>query len=195
MASEQGRLRAEVEGLQLAQEEALAAAEEIETLHEEQQATNEELETVNEELQATIEELQATVSEFHVRTSELEDMANMREAQQQSIESERGRLAAVLAIMDEAVLVMDTRGMVVLTNTAYDQLFPPEAADSLMDEHGRPLPEAEWPQNRLAQGETFTLPFMLQSANGAPRRLNASAQSVFGNNGEQWNVLVIRELT
>ena len=61
MASEQGRLRGEVEVLQLAQEEALAAAEEIETLHEEQQATNEELETVNEELQATIEELQATV--------------------------------------------------------------------------------------------------------------------------------------
>jgi two-component system, chemotaxis family, CheB/CheR fusion protein len=72
MASEQARLRTEVEILQVAHEEAQAAAEEIETLNEEQQATNEELETVNEELQATIEELQATIGELQAANQELE---------------------------------------------------------------------------------------------------------------------------
>lgn len=193
MASEQGRLRAEVEGLQLAQEEALAAAEEIETLHEEQQATNEELETVNEELQATIEELQATVAEFHARTSELEEMAKTLEAQRQVVASERGRLAAVLAMMEDAVLVVDTHGAIVLTNPAYDESFGPTTAFALVDEDGKPLPEPDWPQRRLTRGEPFIQTFWLQTEDRARRQMEASARPVLGDDGEQWNTLVIRD--
>jgi two-component system CheB/CheR fusion protein len=195
MASEQGRLRAEVEVLQLAQEEALAAAEEIETLHEEQQATNEELETVNEELQATIEELQATVAELHARTSELEEMASRLEGQRQDADTERSRLAAVLANMGDAVLVVDAHGGVVLTNTAYDRLFGGTTEFAPEDERGQPLPAEIWPVQRAAQGEVFTLAFTLPDPEGTRRWFESSSQPVRGAEGEHWGVLVIRDIT
>jgi two-component system, chemotaxis family, CheB/CheR fusion protein len=195
MAIEQGRLRGEVEVLQLAQEEALAAAEEIETLHEEQQATNEELETVNEELQATIEELQATVAELHARTGELEEMANRLEGQRQAVETERSRLAAILANMGDAVLVIDAQGEVVLTNTAYDRLFGAGAEFAPEDESGQPLPAEVWPVRRAAQGEAFTLAFTMPDADGTRRWFESSSQPVHGRDGEHWGVLVIRDIT
>jgi len=195
MANEQGRLRAELEVLQIAQEEALAAAEEIETLNEEQQATNEELETVNEELQATIEELQATVAELHARTGDLEDMASKVAVQQQVIESERAGLGAVLANLDDAVLIVDAGGELVLGNAVYDQLFGPAVELSLEDDAGQVLPEADWPQRRLSRGEAFTMSFSIPAPGGARRRrFEANGQPVLGANGQGWHVLVIHAL-
>ena len=195
MASEQGRLRSDVEALQLAQEEALAAAEEIETLHEEQQATNEELETVNEELQATIEELQTTVSELHARTGELEEMASRLEAQRQATETERARLAAILANMGDAVLVLDPQGDAVLTNTAYERLFGTTAEFTPQDERGQPLPAEVWPQRRAAQGEAFTVAFTLPGPDGVRYWFECGSQPVRGRDGEHWGVLVFRDIT
>lgn len=195
MASEQGRLRSEVEVLQLAQEEALAAAEEIETLHEEQQATNEELETVNDELQATIEELQATVAELHARTSELEEMANRLEGQRQAVDTERSRLEAVLANMGDAVLVVDAQGEVVLTNAAYDRLFGGATEFAPEDERGQSLPVDVWPVRRAAAGEIFTLAFTLPGRDGTRRWFESSSQPARGSDGEHWGVLVIRDIT
>ncbi len=195
MASEQGRLRGEVEVLQLAQEEALAAAEEIETLHEEQQATNEELETVNEELQATIEELQATVAELQARTTDLEEMARVLEGQQQAIETERARLAAILSNMGDAVLVVDAQGAMILTNMAYDELFGTAVDFVPEDESGKPLPVEVWPVTRAAAGESFTLSFTLTGPDRARRWFESRAQPVPGNDGQPWGVLVIRDIT
>ncbi|MFN8592592.1 MAG: CheR family methyltransferase [Thermomicrobiales bacterium] len=195
MASEQGRLRAEVEVLQLAQEEALAAAEEIETLHEEQQATNEELETVNEELQATIEELQTTVAELHARTSDLEEMAATLESQRQAIDTERTRLSAILENMGDAVLVLDPQGQIVLTNSAYDRLFGQTADFTPEDESGALLPEGIWPQQRAARGDVFTLAFTLPGPDGTRRWFESRTQPVQGSSGEHWGVMVIRDIT
>jgi two-component system CheB/CheR fusion protein len=100
LANQIAVLRAEHEDLQVANEEAQAAAEEIETLNEELQATNEELETLNEELQATVEELSATNDELQARTVELSDLAG-------AYETERQRLEEVLQQAPSGMIVMD----------------------------------------------------------------------------------------
>jgi two-component system CheB/CheR fusion protein len=181
-------LRSQNEELLIANEEAQAAMEEVETLSEEQQAANEELETLNEELQATIEELNTTNDDLESRGVELEQVSV-------ALESERSRLAAVLASMGDGVLVVDTMGRTVLTNTTFDEMFGEVGAQFVPeDDQGRPLPRATWPQRRATNGETFNLEFMVTSADGTRRRFEASGRPV-DHDGHEIAVVVIRDIT
>lgn len=195
MASEQGRLHAANQELQVATEEAQAATEEIETLNEELQATNEELETLNEELQATVEELTTTNDELQSRTVELHQLTASIEAQRQAGEAERDRLAAILSNMGDAVLVLDSSSGVVLSNAAYQRLFGTTADFVPESEQGEPLPLAERPQQLAARGETFTLQFTLPDADERRRWFEAKSQPIPGTDGEQWSVIVLRDIT
>ncbi len=110
MAAELGRLRAENEQLQLANEEAQAASEEIETLNEEQQAANEELETLNEELQSTNEELNTSNSELEARTIQLEALALTLEERRR--ESDEWFRAILEEASDYAIFTTDAANLI-----------------------------------------------------------------------------------
>jgi two-component system CheB/CheR fusion protein len=188
MASEVTKLQAENEELLVANEEAQAAAEEIETLNEELQATNEELETLNEELQATVEELAATNDELQARTVESLEIAAAREA-------DRQRLEAVLGALGDAVLLVDSAGEPVLSNSAYDRAFGD--ATKFMPEAnvGERLPESTWPQRRAARGESFTESFTMKSDDGSRRWFEANGQPFLLNGAQEGGVVAIRDVT
>jgi two-component system, chemotaxis family, CheB/CheR fusion protein len=165
LASANAELYSANEELLVGHEEAEAAMEEVETLNEELQATNEEQETLNEELQATVEELNTTNDDLQARSSELQELAG-------SLEEERSQLRAVLAVMREALLVLNENGNVVLTNPAYDSLFGPGGLSSkaLTDEQGTAIPPDGTPLARAERGEQFTMRFTLADGeNGAHR--------------------------
>jgi two-component system CheB/CheR fusion protein len=177
-------------------EEVQAAAEEVETLNEELQATNEELETLNEELQATVDELNATNDDLEARGTELQDLAREDEAQRRVAETERGRLAAILVSMSDAVLVVDDAGQPVLSNEAYTQVFgDASVSPPFADEDGRPLPSDALPSLRAARGETFTAVYTLAAADGARRWFEASGHPITADELPQGGVVVIRDIT
>jgi two-component system CheB/CheR fusion protein len=181
-------LRSQNEELLLANEEAQAAMEEVETLSEEQQASNEELETLNEELQATIEELNTTNDDLEARGVELEQASV-------SLESERSRLAAILASIGDGVLVVDSAGRTVLTNAAFDQQFGEVGADFVPeDEQGRPLPRDARPRWRAAKRETFRSEFTVIGPDGSRRWFEANARPL-DHDGHQSGVIVFRDIT
>ena len=177
-------------------EEVQAAWEEVETLNEELQATNEELETLNEELQATVEELNATNDDLAARSIELQDLAQAREEQRRTSETERARLAAILGSMGDAVLLVDNSGAVVLTNAAYDRLFGADAESlHLEDDEGRPLLPEESLAQRAARGEPFSIAFTLSGQDGARRWYEANGSPVQTNDAHYGVVVIIRDVT
>jgi PAS domain S-box-containing protein len=100
-------MQASYEEALLSTEEAQASTEEVETLNEELQAANEELETLNEELQATIEELNTTNDDLLARSAELQELARIREEEQQKIsEASRRRLQDILTQAPSMIAVL-----------------------------------------------------------------------------------------
>ena len=181
-------LRSQTAELLIANEESQATMEEIETLSEEQQASNEELETLNEELQATIEELNTTNDDLEARGVELEQAAA-------TLEAERARLEAVLASLAEGVLVVGRSGQPIMTNAAFDEMFPDIGADFVAaDVEGRPLPPSASPVRRTARGDTFSLDFTVEAADGTLRWFEANARPI-DHGGHGGGVLVIRDAT
>lgn len=171
----------------LGTEEAQAATEEVETLNEELQATNEELETLNEELQATIEELNTTNDDLNERGLELQGMSR-------GSEQARDRLEAILSSMGDAVLVVDSTGAPVLTNTTYDQLFSSGA--TLLDAQGQPLAPEHTPLGRAARGEHFIMEFTLNGADGSQRWFEANGQPITDSKATlTGGVVTIRDIT
>jgi len=171
-------------------EESQAAVEEIETLAEEQQASNEELETLNEELQSTVEELNTTNEDLEARGVELQLSAT-------ALASERGRLAAVLSGMADAVLVIDQHGRTVLTNAAFDTIFGSQGASFVPhDDAGRPLPPEEAPQRRAARGEQFSMQFTwTEPGADSPRWFEATTQPANREHQDGGGVMVIRDIS
>jgi two-component system CheB/CheR fusion protein len=178
-------LRSTNEELLLAHEEVQASAEEIETLNEELQASNEELETLNEELQASLEELHTANTDLESRGEELQAMARTVMSERELSESERARLAATLAAMDDAVVMVDEHGEAKVSNLAYDRLFSGLQGAFPADEGGTPimLSEAQL-RRRAAAGDRFQLRFTLAEgdgrrwyeASGAPLGMDGSAR-------------------
>jgi two-component system CheB/CheR fusion protein len=187
-------LRTTNEELVVANEEVQAATEEVETLNEELQATNEELETLNEELQATVEELNTTNDDLEARSTELTDTAASLAEQRQRSELERERVTLILDGMGEAVLVVDHEGRAVGTNRVFVEGFGQDERGLVPEDGaGAALPDAEWPQARVARGETFSMSFTrLDPATGERRWYEASGR---GTGGELGGVIVIRDIT
>jgi two-component system CheB/CheR fusion protein len=197
-------LRARLDDFVQTSAEAQAATEEAETLNEEMQATNEELETLNEELQATVEELHTSNTDLAARGDELQSLAASLETQQQQITRDKAQLEAILTSLADAVLVVRPDGTPRLSNAAYQQMFGGDAAGGpvggdpavLADEHGQPLPPGATPQARAARGETFRMTFTLTKPAEAERCwLEALGQPVHGDDGHEWGVVVIRDIT
>jgi two-component system CheB/CheR fusion protein len=109
--------------LQTAYDELQATVEELETTNEELQSTNEELETTNEELQSTNEELETMNEELQSTNEELETMND--ELRDRTDETVRANtfLAAVLASMQQAVVVIDRDLRVLAWNDQATELW------------------------------------------------------------------------
>ncbi len=181
-------LAGENEEYAIISEEAQAATEEVETLNEEMQATNEELETLNEELQSTVEELHATNEDLESRTFELQDLAL-------ASEEKRVHIEAILAGIGDAVVVVDSLNRVILTNGAYNHIFPDaHGMAPLADEQGNPIPIQDTPQYRAARGDTFVMQFQFTSPDGAHHWYEASGQPIRVASEHQ-GVVVIRDVT
>ncbi len=147
--------------------QAQASSQELETYNEELQATNEEMETLNEELKAANEELTLANNDLDARSSELA-------AQRAVSEEARAELAAILASMPDAVVVIDTGGIIVRKNVAYDALLLTTGGEFVpLDQTGQPLPIDATPQMRAARGESFSLQFTLRVTDGSLRSYDA----------------------
>jgi two-component system CheB/CheR fusion protein len=171
-------LRTENEDLLVRNEEAQAATEEVETLNEEMQATGEEMETLNEELQSTTEELHTTNEDLQTRNLELQDLARTSQA-------ERAQLAAILPILDSALLVVNQEGQPVLTNPALERFVGSVgAAFVALDAQGQPLPPEATPQQRAARGEAFRMEFTAVGPDGQRRWYEARCQPIKGQGKE-----------
>jgi two-component system, chemotaxis family, CheB/CheR fusion protein len=103
--------------------------------------------------------------------------------------------AAILAGIDDAVLVVDRTGKIVRVNAAYarlaggdDGILAPE------DERGRRLPPDQTPWARAARGEKFTLEFGLTASDGSLRWFEAKGRPL-GDVGAGSAVVVIRDIT
>jgi two-component system CheB/CheR fusion protein len=186
-------LRATNEEYLVGNEELQAAAEEVETLNEELQATNEELETLNEELQATVEELRATNEDLQSRSVELEELAVSLQAQRTEIDIERARLEVILSSMADAVIVVDRSGRTLLTNTAYQSMFP--GSFQPLDANGQPLRQEALPWMAAARGEDCEMEFMVQEWDGRRRWFEARGRPIDGSLGAQGGMAVIRDIT
>lgn len=189
-------LRSINEELLIGHEEAQASAEEVKTLNEELQATNEELVTVNEEMEATVEELHTANDDLQARGHELQQSAEALALQREVSEAARIRLEAILRSLSDAVLMVDRAGKPLLTNTAYAEMFGgAEANFACQDETGQPLPPEASPQQRAARGETFTMEFVIDRADGSRRWFEASGQPIRGDEPEFGGVVAIRDIT
>lgn len=109
LQSTYGQLQSSSEALETTNERLQSAIEELETTNEELQSTNEELETMNEELQSTNEELQTVNDELRDRTVEIGQVNAL--------------LEGILTGLQSAVVVVDSRGLVLAWNARAERLF------------------------------------------------------------------------
>jgi two-component system, chemotaxis family, CheB/CheR fusion protein len=167
-----------------------AANDELLVAHEEAQAATEEVETLNEELQATIEELNVTNEDLESRSAETRELAASLASEREVVEEERARLAAILESMSDAVVVVDARGDIVLTNPAYDRI---RTATALYGPEGDPLSPQERPVTRAARGKPFVGQFTSETPDGTRRWYEAAARPIGPAGGG--TVLVIRDIS
>src|SRR5215212_5257341 len=107
----------------------------------------------------------------------------------------RHQFEATLTAMSDAVMVVAPNGDLELTNAAFERFFGPSRTFVPEDELGHPLPDAEWPQRRAANGESFTMLFTLREAEGTRRWYEVSGQPLLINGVQQGGVVVIRDVT
>ncbi|CAN5748310.1 hypothetical protein BH23ACT11_BH23ACT11_11130 [soil metagenome] len=175
------------EELLLSTEESQAATEEIETLNEELQATNEVLETLNEELQATIEELTTTNVDLQARTRQLQELSQVNE-------DELSALLDILNSMDNAVLIVDSEGVLSFNNAAYRRMFGEDDVQ-LLNEAGQSMPEEDLPWSRALRGESFVTRFTDRPDGDERRWFEATGQKFYRKDTGQFGAIVIlREL-
>jgi two-component system, chemotaxis family, CheB/CheR fusion protein len=102
---------------------------------------------------------------------------------------------ATLTAMSDAVIVVAPDDTLELANAAFDRFFGPSRTFVPEDELGQPLPEADWPQHRAANGESFTMLFTLRQSDGTRRWYEGSGQPLLINGVQQGGVVVIRDVT
>src|SRR5918993_521650 len=107
----------------------------------------------------------------------------------------RHQFEATLTAMSDAVMVVAADGSLELTNPAFDRFFGPSQTFVPEDELGHPLPDADWPQRRAANGESFTMLFTLREPEETRRWDEGSGQPLLINGVQQGGVVVIRDVT
>jgi signal transduction histidine kinase len=113
-----------------------------------------------------------------------------------SSETERSRLAAILASMSDAVVAVDADGDVVMTNEAFDRRFAwIFAKTTIDDDRGRALPERRWPFKRAARGESFRMTLSARRRDGDRRWFEATGEPISSETSLAGGVVVIRDIT
>ena len=120
--------------------------------------------------------------------------AHVLGALRRTSETERSRLAAILASMGDAVVAVDRNGAVALTNEAYDRLFAGVTAEP-RDARGKRLPRTRRPAARAARGDSFSMAFTLTAADGERRWFEATGGPIASSEGVLGGVVVIRDIT
>ena len=175
--------------------EAQATTEQEEVLDEELRAGNEELKTLNKEFQVTIEELQTTNEDLDARTIGLRQLATALDAQRDTAEVARALLAAILVSIDEAVLVVERGGLIILTNAAYDRRFGSAAPEIKYETvRGESLAPEDHPVKRAAWDAPFTMQFSTRTPDGVRHYFCARGQPLQDGAGSR-GVIAIRDVT
>lgn len=205
--------QAAIEEVETLNEEMQATNEELETLNEELQATVEELNTSNADLAARGDELQSLASSLEVQKAQLEAILSGL-ADAVLVVTPQGKPLLMneaykrLFGIGEAAQKGDgdahAEANSALNNDAANKEGDPlnYIADGdgrqvrMEDENLRPLLSVETPQARAARGQTFRMTFSLASLLGGDRRwLEAIGQPVHGEGGQEWGVVVVRDIT
>jgi PAS domain S-box-containing protein len=124
-----------------------------------------------------------------------ERRADLLSSLRRASETERSRLAAILASMSDAVFVVDADGSTVVTNAAYERLFLSGREIELGDGRGRRLPRNRWPQARAARGARFKMSFTTTDLNGDRRWFEATGGPIGSGAGASGGVVTIRDIT
>lgn len=114
--------------------------------------------------------------EIDADVTELQELVGVLEGQLQRSEAEREELRTILTSMGDAVLVVNRDGSRLLSNTAYDELFPDGVA--MADASGEPIADDATPQAIAARGKPFTVPFRLIEPSGSVRWFEAKGQPI-----------------
>jgi signal transduction histidine kinase len=125
-----------------------------------------------------------------------ERRADLLSSLRRASETERSRLAAILASMSDAVLVVDPEGSTVATNAAYERLFRPGGREiGLDDGRGRRLPRNRWPQARAGRGARFKMSFTTTAPTGERRWFEATGGPIGSDGAVEGGVVTIRDIT
>jgi len=185
---------------------AQATSDRIEAANAALRATNAAMDARNDALHATNDALDARTADLEATGAAVEhadeELRTQRGAVQELaavLEAERAQLAAILAGVEEAVLVVDRTGTPVRMNAAYARLVG-ESAVAMDDARGVPLPPDQTPQARAARGETFNLSFSRPT--GVPslrgedtRRWFVATGQPLPEGGVTHGLVVIRDVT
>jgi len=171
-----------------------ATNEAMEARNDELHASNDAMGARNDDLEATVEAVERVNAELKAHRVAVQELAAV-------LEAERAQLAAILAGVEEAVLVVDRAGTTVRANAAYARLFGDVDGAVVMDDaRGRPLSPAQTPRARAARGETFSLAFSVTTgersvAGEDTRRWFVATGQPLHESGAPHGVVVIRDVT
>ncbi|HEX5547855.1 MAG TPA: PAS domain-containing sensor histidine kinase, partial [Ktedonobacterales bacterium] len=109
---------------------------------------------------------------------------------------ERAQLSTIIISMSDALLVVDPNGNTVLTNRAFEQLLSNGVErEAWTDDDGYPLSPDNFPRQRAARGETFTMLCTVPELQGIGHWLEAKGQPIIRDGQMQGGVIVFRDVT
>ncbi len=152
----------------------------------------------NAELQASIDELQA--NNDHLRASLLDLLRENASLLGISADAEltefeegtRQRVRGVLSTVEDAAVVVDSQGSIILRNEVYVAMF---AGDPVMvDADGEPFPHEDTPIQRAARRELFSIAFGLEQF-GSRLWCWAEGKPISTSDGLPLGVITIRRIS
>jgi len=125
-----------------------------------------------------------------------ERRAGLIRRSRREIAAQRTRLEAVLRGINDAVIVVQRSGDIVLANSAYDRISSSlQQLTAPRDVRGRRLAEGHGPLARAARGESFEMSFTIDSPDGERRWYEAHGAPVGAAHDLDGGVVVIRDIT
>jgi len=122
--------------------------------------------------------------------------ASLIRRSRREIDAQRARLEAVIRGIDDAVIVVQRAGDIVLANAAYDRISSAlEQLATPRDVRGRRLGKSRGPLARAARGESFEMSFTIERRDGERRWYEAHGAPVDNALGFDGGVVVIRDIT
>jgi two-component system, chemotaxis family, CheB/CheR fusion protein len=197
----QGELQHSNQELETANEELQSSNEELETTNEELQSTNEELETTNEELQATNEELATINEELQSTNEELEATNTEMRQRTDELNNANAFLESILASLQAAVVVLDSRSVILTWNSWAEDLWGLRADEvqglPFFDlDIGLPVEQLRSPIRKCLSGKSLAQKSsVLEATNRRGRSIHCrvSYNPLIGSNQERRGVILLME--